>query len=64
MNYMKKVDNIGFGKYKFENDDVAFRKVSNLMEIYFGEGTAFYLSPEEVDEFCELLQEKKKEIWK
>lgn len=21
-------------------------------------------SPEEVDEFCELLQEKKKEIWK
>ena len=23
----------------------------------------YFLSPEEVDEFCELLQEKKKEIW-
>ena len=33
-------------------------------QIQGGSCNFYFLSPEEVDEFCELLQEKKKEIWK
>ena len=40
--------------------------LDSCLEFYLcNPGTSFYLSsPEEIDEFCELLQEKKKEIWK
>jgi hypothetical protein len=38
---------------------------SDCMELIINNNCCFYLlKPEEVDEFCELLQTKKKEIWK
>lgn len=41
-------------------------KLGELIVIrgHSGISSLFFDSPEEVDEFCELLQEKKKETWK
>ena len=59
----------------YDGQDFTFSKESNIkeksnwepylkFELNTGSNYFSFLPSEEVDEFCELLQKKKKEIWK
>ena len=59
------LDNQDFEVNRYANKMKAETNYSDCMELIINNNCCFYLlKPEEVDEFCELLQTKKKEIWK
>lgn len=53
-------------EFRFKEETHHYSDLSKItkLAVYFNSNTLVFTSPEEVDEFCELLQEKKKEIWK
>ena len=53
-------------EFRFDIEKLTYSDKSIKVKLitYFDRQKLVISSPEEVDEFCELLQEKKKEIWK